>query len=177
MPPAQKWVKEEYLPTYAKENWQKNFVMLSTWNEYGEGTYLMPTAGENGFGYLDALREAYTDEKADKAVNTAPTAAQKTRINRMYPQYRHLLRRDGVVNEMADTSKLSAVASLEFTNKDGFGVANIEISSLRRTALSAPPKATRSSIRPFPATIRLIRSRLSALPCRQRRARSHSSSL
>ena len=123
---AQKWVKEEYLPTYAKENWQKNFVMLSTWNEYGEGTYLMPTAGENGFGYLDALREAYTDEKADKAVNTVPTAAQKTRINRMYPQYRHLLRRDGVVNEMADTSKLSAVASLEFTSKEGFGVANIE---------------------------------------------------
>lgn len=44
----------------------------------------------------------------------------------MYPQYRHLLRRDGVVNEMADTSKLSTVASLEYTNKDGFGVANIE---------------------------------------------------
>ncbi|MGI6196750.1 MAG: hypothetical protein ACOYIO_06700 [Eubacteriales bacterium] len=84
---AQKWVKDEFLPKYAKEDWQKNFVMISTWNEYGEGTYIMPTTDEKGFRYLDVLREAYTDEKADKSLNTVPSAAQRTRINRLYPQY------------------------------------------------------------------------------------------
>ena len=59
---AQKWVKEDYLPSHATEKWQEGLVMLSTWNEYGEGTYIMPTTDEKGFGYLDALREAYTDE-------------------------------------------------------------------------------------------------------------------
>ena len=34
--------------------------MISTWNEYGEGTYIMPSKGNGGFGYLDALREVYT---------------------------------------------------------------------------------------------------------------------
>ena len=33
---------------------QKNFVMISTWNEYGEGTYIMPS-GLNGFGYVDEI--------------------------------------------------------------------------------------------------------------------------
>ena len=33
---AHKWVKDTYLTTYPKEDWQKNLVMLSTWNEYGE---------------------------------------------------------------------------------------------------------------------------------------------
>ena len=51
------WVRDEYLKEYPKEDWQKNFVMLSTWNEYGEGTYIMPTSDEKGFGYLDVLRE------------------------------------------------------------------------------------------------------------------------
>ena len=124
---AQKWVKEEYLPTYAKEDWQKNFVMLSTWNEYGEGTYIMPTADERGFGYLDALREAYTDEKADAALNTVPTAAQKVRINRMYPQYRHLLRRDGFVTDTSSAEDLEVAALIDFTKDDGgFNVGNIE---------------------------------------------------
>ncbi len=123
---AQKWVKEDYLPAHETEDWQKNFVMLSTWNEYGEGTYLMPTTGEEGFGYLDALREAYTDEKASDKVNTVPTEAQKTRINRMYPQYRHLLRRDGIENETVNEAELEVVAVADFTKGDGVSKANIE---------------------------------------------------
>ena len=87
-------IKREYLPAYAKEEWQKNFVYLSTWNEYGEGTFMMPTTDEKGFGYLDVLREAYTDEPVSAAVNTRPSEQQKARINRLYPQYRRLLRRE-----------------------------------------------------------------------------------
>ena len=88
-----KWVVEEYLPTYGtKEAWQNNFVMLSTWNEYGEGTYIMPSKNNGGFGYLDVLRETYTDEKADASVNTVPTDAQKERINRLYPAHHSLVK-------------------------------------------------------------------------------------
>ena len=58
---AHEWVKNEYLPKHSpKYDWADNFMWLSTWNEYGEGTYIMP-AGLNGFGYVDAIRDAYTD--------------------------------------------------------------------------------------------------------------------
>ncbi len=101
---AQEWVKNEYLPTYAKEEWQKNLVWISTWNEYGEGTFIMPTTDEKGFGYVDILREAYTDEKANAALNTVPTPEQKERINHRYPQYRHLLRREGYEEDELSTN-------------------------------------------------------------------------
>ena len=123
---AQKWVKDEYLPTYAKEDWQKNFVMLSTWNEYGEGTYIMPTADERGFGYLDVLREAYTDEKADASLNTVPTAAQRARINRLFPQDRTLLRREGYESGVASADELEVLFTLNYNSKNGLGVSNIK---------------------------------------------------
>ena len=98
------WISEKYVKASAKEDWQKDYAHLSTWNEYGEGTYIMPCADHVGFGYLDVLREVYTDEKADPALNAVPTAAQKARICHMYPQYRHLLRKQGYV----DTTDLDA---------------------------------------------------------------------
>ena len=106
------WVKDTYLPKYAKEDWQKNFVMMSNWNEYGEGTYMMPVTDEKGFGYLDALREAYTDEKADESVNTVPTDAQKERITHMYPQYRRLLEKQSIVKEGINTEELISVGKV-----------------------------------------------------------------
>lgn len=78
---AHTWIRDEYLPTYAaKGTWQEKLSMISTWNEYGEGTYIMPSKGNGGFGYLDALREVYTDEKVDKSLDLYPTDAQRTRI-------------------------------------------------------------------------------------------------
>ena len=96
------WVRDKYLQAYPKEKWQESFVMLSTWNEYGEGTYIMPTAEKSGFGYLDVIREVYTKEKSDASLNTIPTEAQKVRINRLYPQYRHIIRKEGYVTEELD---------------------------------------------------------------------------
>jgi len=89
-----KWVKDDFIPNNAeKDTWQDGLVMLSTWNEYGEGTYIMPCENNGGFGYLDALRETFTDEKADASLNTVPTTAQKERITHLYPQDHKLLRR------------------------------------------------------------------------------------
>ncbi|MGN1122089.1 MAG: stalk domain-containing protein, partial [Eubacteriales bacterium] len=123
---AHKWVKEEYLPQYATEEWQKNFVMLSTWNEYGEGTYIMPTAEEKGFGYLDAVREAYTDEKASNAVNTVPTASQAYRINHLYPQNLHLLRRQGYYKETVDEDNLTPLFTLDLTKRTDYDLWGVD---------------------------------------------------
>lgn len=86
------WVLTEYLPKYAAEKWQENFVWISTWNEYGEGTYVMPTTAGEQFAYLDVLRKHYTDEGEDGRVNAVPDERQRYRINHLYPQYRHDLR-------------------------------------------------------------------------------------
>ena len=56
------------VPEYAKEAWQNNFVMLSTWNEYGEGTYISPTTREDGFAYLDVIRDTYTKARYRRAI-------------------------------------------------------------------------------------------------------------
>ncbi len=123
---AHTWVRDEYLPTHAeKGTWQENFSMISTWNEYGEGTYIMPSKGNGGFGYLDALREVYTDEKPDASLNLYPTDAQRARINRLYPQYRHLLRKTGYYDFSVDSSKLESVYTVDYSNaKAGISVSN-----------------------------------------------------
>lgn len=113
-----RWIVEEYLPANAKEDWQKDFSMISTWNEYGEGTYIMPTSGNGGFGYLDALRSVYTDEKTDERLNAVPTAEQKERIDRLFPQYRRLLRRQGHYKKNT-AENLVAVKTFDFTKSDG----------------------------------------------------------
>ncbi|MBQ8578817.1 MAG: glycoside hydrolase family 99-like domain-containing protein [Clostridia bacterium] len=115
---AHLWVRNEYLPAYADAGtWQENFVMLSTWNEYGEGTYIMPSAGNGGFGYLDVLRNIYTGEDADESLNVVPTAEQRERINHLYPQYRQVLRKQGYAAMEVDESALDVLETLDFTSK------------------------------------------------------------
>ena len=114
---AQDWVKTEYLPTYATESWQENLVMLATWNEYGEGTFVMPGENNGGFDYLDALREAYTDEKADEGINTVPTEEQLARINRMYPQYRRHLRDTGYSEMEKKDDEYDVIYEIDFTKE------------------------------------------------------------
>ena len=57
---------------------------LSTWNEYGEGTFLMPTE-VRGFGYLDAVRSVFTDETTPLP-RLVPTARQRARLCRLYTE-------------------------------------------------------------------------------------------
>ncbi len=99
---AHKWVTEEYLPEYMSETWSEKFVMISSWNEYGEGTYLMPAEGLNGFGYLDVLRKYYTN-LPESHTDVIPTEAQKERINHLYPQYARQLKRQ--MNNVANNNR------------------------------------------------------------------------
>ncbi|MBR3415822.1 MAG: S-layer homology domain-containing protein [Clostridia bacterium] len=88
------WIRDEYLTEHNKwaPDWAKNLTIVCTWNEYGEGHYLMPCDGLHGFDYLDVLRETYTSEGADESLNLRPTEAQLERINRLYPQDLRLIR-------------------------------------------------------------------------------------
>ena len=81
-----KWIKEDVLPENEGEEWKKKFVMLSTWNEYGEGTYMCP-AGLNGFGYLDEVRKAFTEE-TQAHTNVKPNEKQLDRLGYLYPKGR-----------------------------------------------------------------------------------------
>ena len=122
---AHLWARDEFSPANALEgSWQENLFMISTWNEYGEGTFIMPTTDEKGFGYLDALREVYTDEKADPALDLVPTAEQKRRINRLYPQDKHLLRKKGYYTEevVYDEAEYEVVAAFDLAEYDMSGI-------------------------------------------------------
>ena len=86
------WVRDEYGKEHpVKEEWQENLIWLSNWNEYGEGTYLMPSEAHIGFAYLDVLRDVFTGAGIDPSLNTIPTEKQLNRIGRLFPQDREFL--------------------------------------------------------------------------------------
>lgn len=123
---ANLWAINVLDPATAKTGtWQENLYMISTWNEYGEGTFIMPTTDEKGFGYLDVLRACYTDEKADPSLNIVPTQAQKRRINRLYPQHKRLLRKEGNVakNPVPEEDDILVAASFDLSSYDTSGLA------------------------------------------------------
>ena len=84
------WVKNDaLLKSDDDEAWKRKFVMFSTWNEYGEGTYIMPS-GLNGFGYLDLIRNAFT--KGGAHTDVRPDNEQLARIDLLYPVNRAIIR-------------------------------------------------------------------------------------
>ncbi|MGN1121297.1 MAG: stalk domain-containing protein, partial [Eubacteriales bacterium] len=90
------WIRDyaldKYTVTGEDDAWKSKFIMLSTWNEYGEGTYMMP-AGLNGFGYLDTVREVFT--KGGKHTDEQPDNLQQARLQHLYPLNREIIRPDG----------------------------------------------------------------------------------
>ncbi len=65
--------------------WMDNTIMLSTYNEYSEGTYMFPTAS-TGFSYLENIRKTFTNDKTDhSAIDVKPTEEQVQRVSHMYP--------------------------------------------------------------------------------------------
>lgn len=68
--------------------WKDNTVMISTWNEYTEGTYIFPTEGI-GFSYLENIRKAFTNDTSDHSeIDVKPTEAQVDRVTHMFPDDR-----------------------------------------------------------------------------------------
>ncbi len=126
------WIKDTYLPTYSsKADWADRFVWLSTWNEYGEGTYIMP-AGDRGFGYADQVRK-YMTNLPEAHTDVVPTLHQAERINHLYPQYATLARSEGWYNY----NKTSTQTRAELKNK--LYINDVDVQSNAENRLIIPP--------------------------------------
>ena len=78
------YIKNTYLPSQSgEEDWHSRMLIISTWNEYGEGTYVMP-AGVHGFGYLDNIREVLVGTPIPEGTDIKPTEQQKARLGHLY---------------------------------------------------------------------------------------------
>ncbi len=60
----------------------QTLISLDTWNDFGEGHFLIPTIGL-GYDYLDAVRKVFGDGSAH-TTDIMPTAQQKARLNLLY---------------------------------------------------------------------------------------------
>ena len=107
-------IKNNYLTKL--NGWKSNTLIVSTWNEYGEGTYVMPAAGLHGFGYLENVAEVISGV-TDHSNNIYPTEQQKARLGHLYPDSKTSLERLDIEQPKTDDS---AYAPLYSVNGDAF---------------------------------------------------------
>lgn len=107
------WSRDEILSKHDKNSWKSKLCMLSTWNEYGEGTYMMP-AGVHGFGYLDALRSVFMEDVPHTDI--VPNDDQQDRICILHPKDRILLAPQD--NLPADTTDYPVIKKYEFKTEE-----------------------------------------------------------
>lgn len=67
-----KYLAEAKAWTLAKPE-SERIVVINSWNEWGEGSYLEPDT-ENGMGYLEAVRDVFGSQQA----NGTGTAEERT---------------------------------------------------------------------------------------------------
>ena len=77
------YIKNEYLPTENNGSWHDNLIIVSTWNEYTEGTYVAPN-NLYGFAYLDNIRDVFTDSDMEHE-DIIPSEKVKDRLRNIYP--------------------------------------------------------------------------------------------
>ncbi|MBQ8509020.1 MAG: glycoside hydrolase family 99-like domain-containing protein [Clostridia bacterium] len=126
---ALEWVRDTYSQNAQKEGneWMSKSIVLSTWNEYGEGTYIMPAENLHGFAYLDAVREVFAPD--NEYENIVPTESQKERLSNLYPQDRHLLRADYKMEASVSGEDYGSVHTWDFSSgaegwMHGFGLSD-----------------------------------------------------
>ncbi len=107
-------IKNDYLPMC--QEWRSNTLIVSTWNEYGEGTYVMPCEGLHGFGYLENVAEVISGV-TDHSNNIYPTEQQKARLGHLYPKSKTSLERLDIEQPSTDDSAYTALYSV---NGEGF---------------------------------------------------------
>ncbi len=112
------YIRDVYLPRFAdeEETWKKQLVLISTWNEYGEGTYVMP-AGVHGFGYLDNVRKVLVDDVDTTPYNVKPTETQKARLGHMYTGAKTTLANHDYIRESSENDiPRKVVKALDLAN-------------------------------------------------------------
>ena len=108
-----KWVKNDFLATRTGEPWQTKMVILSNWNEFGEGHYILPT-NRMGFDYLDAISDAYTSQ--GEHTDLRPEDETRARYNALYNQSFKRIRRYELVEDTGvNTDDLNVTLFYDFT--------------------------------------------------------------
>lgn len=105
------WVRDELLALRGGEDWQTGLVILSNWNEFGEGHYILPTDGI-GFAYLDAIRSVFA---ADTAHNDA-RPDDLSRFTGLYDQMLSRMRRMEKELPTTDATKLEKAQVFDFSD-------------------------------------------------------------
>jgi len=78
------WARDEFMPTLPPDSLGRRVLMLPNWNEFGEGHFLMPS-NLAGFGYVDALRNVFSDAASGAHSDPVPDPAQKRRFTALFP--------------------------------------------------------------------------------------------
>ncbi len=119
-----RWFKEDVLPNNEGEDWKRKLVMFSTWNEYGEGTYICPS-NLHGFGYLDEMRKAFTNEP-ESHIDLRPDAHQLDRLGYLYPKGRGLVRCEQYLEKVAPKEPVEAVTlkAADWRSENGLVIEN-----------------------------------------------------
>lgn len=78
-----KWARDDYMTDFDENSLASKMVMVDNWNEWGEGHFIMPSS-LGGFGYVDALRNVFTD--LPEHIDDIPTDKQKARLDILYPR-------------------------------------------------------------------------------------------
>lgn len=112
------WTTDEFLKGRIGEPWQTNMVILSNWNEFGEGHYILPT-NRIGFTYLDAIRNAFSSAEHEHS-DLRPDDETRARYNALYDQNRKRVRRYELESEddSFDFSTLSSFMKWDFREDD-----------------------------------------------------------
>lgn len=110
------WMRDDVISKYEndEETWKKKFVMLATWNEYGEGTIMCPS-NINGFGYLNEVRRAFTVE-GDDFESDRPSDAVLDRLGYLYPRPRAIIQAPLLEKTYSDEGDL--LFKLEFDTQE-----------------------------------------------------------
>lgn len=134
------WVRDKALDKYEikgnGDEWKKKFIMLSTWNEYGEGTYMMPS-GLNGFGYLDTVRKVFT--KGGEHTDIRPDNLQMARLGHLYPINREIIRPEGYYAKEAATTVLFEENFADGWRANGSITSSVQDGMLVGTSNSSDP--------------------------------------
>ncbi len=80
------YIKEKFPDLKSEaEAWKSNTLFISTWNEFSEGTYVLPTEA-TGFSYLENIRNTFTNDTSDHTkLDVKLTEDQLDRIGHLYP--------------------------------------------------------------------------------------------
>lgn len=76
------WFKNDFMNKLPSGTLGSKMIMLDNWNEFGEGHFIMPS-NLGGFGYLDALKDVFLDNKPHMDVK--PDENQKKRFTTLFP--------------------------------------------------------------------------------------------